>query len=92
MVLRQGVGPGMAGLRLAAADVAARGAEAKVEGAATLLAAGATRGCRLGGEVFARGGAGTGEPAKDVHGHDPTRGYRGVDVTRLTASDLAEQA
>ena len=45
MVLAEGVGAGVAGLRLAAADVAALGAEAEVEGGAKLLAGIAARGC-----------------------------------------------
>ncbi len=68
----EGVRPSVASLRLAAADVSARGAEAKVEGAATLLAAGATRGRALRGDVLAGRVAGTCEAAKDVHARNRT--------------------
>ncbi len=56
MVLRHGVNPGVASLRLAAADVSARSAQAKVESAAALLAAGPARGRPLGRDVFTCGG------------------------------------
>ena len=67
MVLAEGVRAGIAGLRFAAADVAARCAQAEVERGATLLAGvAAGRGDRF-GRVLASAGGSVGRMVCAVH-------------------------